>query len=63
MGSSAVFPGSKKDGVQSLFVIPTELMDGENLRASLDLIRSSEFRQQVCAMVGYEVTETGNVVN
>jgi hypothetical protein len=41
----------------------TELMDGENLRALLDLIRSSEFRQQVCAMVGYEVTETGNVVN
>jgi len=45
------------------FVIPTELIGGENVRALLDQIRSVEFRRQVCAMGGYEVEETGKVVN
>jgi putative molybdopterin biosynthesis protein len=44
------------------FVIPTELMEDENVRALLDLLQSAAFRQQVCAMGGYEVEETGNVV-
>ena len=44
------------------FVIPTEVMDEENVRALLDLIRSATFRQRVCAMGGYEVEETGKVV-
>ena len=43
------------------FVIPTELMDGENVRALLDLIHSAEFRKRVGAMGGYEVEETGKV--
>ena len=45
------------------FVIPTELVEAENVRALLDLIRSAEFRRQVCAMGGYEVEESGKVVN
>jgi putative molybdopterin biosynthesis protein len=45
------------------FVIPTELIEGENVRALLDLIRSDDFRRQVCAMGGYEVEESGKVVN
>ena len=45
------------------FVIPTALMDGENVRALLELIRSDDFRQEVCAMGGYEIEETGRVVN
>jgi molybdopterin molybdotransferase/putative molybdopterin biosynthesis protein len=44
------------------FVIPTELVEGENVGALLDLIRSAEFRRQVCAMGGYELEETGKVV-
>jgi putative molybdopterin biosynthesis protein len=45
------------------FVIPTELIEGENVRALLDQIRSANFCRQVCAMGGYEVEETGKVVN
>ena len=45
------------------FVIPTELIEDENVRALLDQIRSADFRRQVCAMGGYEVEETGKVVN
>jgi putative molybdopterin biosynthesis protein len=44
------------------FVIPTELMDGVNVRALLQQIRSADFRRQVCAMGGYEVEETGKMV-
>jgi putative molybdopterin biosynthesis protein len=44
------------------FVIPTELIGDENVRALLDQIRSADFRRQVCAMGGYEVEETGNLV-
>jgi putative molybdopterin biosynthesis protein len=44
------------------FVVPRELMEGENVRALLDLLQSAAFRQQVCAMGGYEVEETGKVV-
>jgi hypothetical protein len=39
------------------------VIDGENVRALLDQIRSAGFRRQVGAMGGYEVEETGNVVN
>jgi putative molybdopterin biosynthesis protein len=45
------------------FVIPTELIEGENVRALLAQIRSAEFRRGVCAMGGYEIEETGKVVN
>ena len=45
------------------FVIPTELIDGENVRARLERIRSAEFRRPVSAMGGYEAEETGKVVN
>ena len=45
------------------FVIPTELVEAENVQALLDLIRSAEFRRQVCTMGGYEVEESGKVVN
>ena len=45
------------------FVIPTELIDDENVRALLAQIRSADFRRQVCAMGGYEIEETGKVVN
>jgi putative molybdopterin biosynthesis protein len=44
------------------FVIPTELIDDENVRALLEQIRSADFRRQVCAMGGYEVEETGKMV-
>jgi len=44
------------------FVIPTELIEEENVRALLDQIRSAEFRRHACAMGGYEVEETGKVV-
>ena len=45
------------------FVILTELIDDDNVCALLDQIRSADFRRQVCAMGGYEVEETGKVVN
>jgi len=45
------------------FVIPTELMNGDNVRALLELIRSAAFRGQVCALGGYEVEETGKAVS
>jgi putative molybdopterin biosynthesis protein len=45
------------------FVIPAELIEGENVRALLDLIQSAAFRREVCAMGGYEVEESGKVVH
>jgi len=44
------------------FVIPIALMEAENVRALLDLLQSAPFREQVCAMGGYEIEETGKVV-
>jgi putative molybdopterin biosynthesis protein len=44
------------------FIIPSALLDGESVRALLDLLQSARFREQVLAMGGYEVEETGRFV-
>jgi putative molybdopterin biosynthesis protein len=44
------------------FIIPPALLDGESVRALLDLLQSARFREQVLAMGGYEVEETGRFV-
>jgi hypothetical protein len=38
------------------------LLPGEGVRALLDLLSSARFREQVLAMGGYEVEETGRLV-
>lgn len=43
-------------------VFPVELLDHKNVRLLLDIIRSSQFREQVLSMGGYEVEETGAIV-
>jgi putative molybdopterin biosynthesis protein len=44
------------------FILPSALIEGESVRALLDLLQSGRFREQVAAMGGYEVEETGRVV-
>ena len=44
------------------FVFPSALLAGEGVRALLDLLSSARFREQVLAMGGYEVEETGRLV-
>ena len=44
------------------FIFPSPLLDGESVRALLDLLQSARFREQVLAMGGYEVEETGRFV-
>ena len=44
------------------FVLPSALLSGEGVRALLDLLSSARFREQVLAMGGYEVEETGRLV-
>ena len=44
------------------FIFPSALLDGESVRALLDLLQSARFREQVLAMGGYEVEETGRFV-
>ncbi len=43
-------------------VIPTELLHDERIELLLEIIRSKKFIDQVLAMGGYEVEETGKVV-
>lgn len=43
-------------------VIPTALLDDERMRLVVDLIRSPEFAEQILALGGYEVTETGKLI-
>lgn len=43
-------------------VIPTSLLEDERLRLLLEIVGSSQFREQVLAMGGYEVEETGTIV-
>jgi len=43
-------------------VFPTPLLDDDRMRLLLEIIRSSQFLEQVTAMGGYEVEETGRVV-
>ena len=43
-------------------VIPTYLLEDERIRLLLEIIRSSRFLDQVVAMGGYEVGETGRIV-
>ena len=44
-------------------VIPTAYREDEKIRILIDIIRSKEFKEKVLAMGGYEVHETGNIVN
>ncbi len=43
-------------------VFPTPLLDDDRMRLLLEIIRSSQFLEQVLAMGGYEVEETGSIV-
>jgi molybdenum cofactor synthesis domain-containing protein len=43
-------------------VIPSAYLEDEKILLLLDIIRSDEFKQKALAMGGYEVHETGNVV-
>jgi putative molybdopterin biosynthesis protein len=40
-------------------VVPSVLVDDERIRLLIDIIRSRQFIEQVLAMGGYEVEETG----
>jgi putative molybdopterin biosynthesis protein len=42
-------------------VIPTHMLEDERVVLLLDIIRSSEFKDQVLALGGYEVEETGKI--
>ena len=42
-------------------VIPTRLFKDPRIALLLDIIRSDEFREQVLALGGYEVEETGKI--
>ena len=44
-------------------VIPTAYLEDEKIRLLLDIIRSDLFKEKALAMGGYEVHETGNVVD
>ncbi len=44
-------------------VIPSGYTDDEKVQAMLEVIRSDEFKQQVLAMGGYEVDETGRITS
>ena len=44
-------------------VIPTAYLEDEKIRLLLETIRSGEFKEKAFAMGGYEVHETGNVVD
>ncbi|MDD5099617.1 MAG: molybdopterin biosynthesis protein [Syntrophales bacterium] len=44
-------------------VIPAAYMEDEKIRFLLEIIGSTAFREKALAMGGYEVHETGNVVN
>jgi molybdenum cofactor synthesis domain-containing protein len=44
-------------------VIPTEFLDDERIRQLLEIIQSRKFIEQVTAMGGYEVEETGAIQN
>jgi molybdenum cofactor synthesis domain-containing protein len=44
------------------FVIPTDYLGDEKILLLLDIIRSDEFKEKALAMGGYEVHETGNLV-
>ena len=41
-------------------VVPADLLKDERMELLLDIIRSSKFIEQVLALGGYEVEETGN---
>jgi len=43
-------------------VFPAELLDNDNVQLLLEIVRSSQFREQAVAMGGYEVEETGSIV-
>ena len=45
-----------------VLVFPTSFLDDPRMRLLLDIIRSSRFIEQVRAMGGYEVEETGRTV-
>jgi len=44
-------------------VIPNAYMEDEKIQILIDIIRSTAFKEKALAMGGYEVHETGNVVN
>jgi putative molybdopterin biosynthesis protein len=44
-------------------VIPHAYLAEEKIRLLLEIIRSDEFKEKALAMGGYEVHETGNVVD
>ena len=44
-------------------VIPLTYLADEKIRILLEIIRSDEFKRKAQAMGGYEVDETGNLVN
>lgn len=44
-------------------VIPIAYLEDEKILLLLDIIRSDEFKEKALAMGGYEVNETGNVVD
>jgi putative molybdopterin biosynthesis protein len=44
-------------------VLPTDLLRDERIQLLLEIIRSSAFTEQVLALGGYEVEETGRLIN
>ncbi len=44
-------------------VIPSAYLHDEKIRLLLDIIRSDEFKEKALAMGGYEVHETGNLID
>lgn len=44
-------------------VIPTDLLTDERIELLLEIIRSQSFVDQVLAMGGYEVEETGTILS
>jgi molybdenum cofactor synthesis domain-containing protein len=42
-------------------VIPSHLLNDERIALLLDIIRSSQFKEQVLALGGYEIEETGKI--
>ncbi len=43
-------------------IIPVDLLDDERVRVLLEVVRSENFSRQALAMGGYEIEQTGRIV-